>query len=205
MRLKYRLSLAIIAICMVITMFVASSYALWSITITQESKNAVEAGCFTISFTDVTSSINLDNAYPVTDAKGMKTSPYTFQIKNVCTVDARVSILLNVLEDSTVSENLIKYSLILKDAAVETPKWLKNAEDMTLRTNTSQFGLEKAVRKVYEIGTVTLKGSSTPDVDDGASATYNLKLWIDESATNAIFRQKFEAALSTVAYATTLP
>lgn len=221
MRLKYRIPLAIIAICMVITMFIASSYALWSVTITQESKNAIESGCFAITFDDTnSSSINLTNTYPIPDDKGLKTTPYTFTIKNTCTVDARFTLYLNTLNvpkktvvvdgkeseiDNKIADDFIKYSLIESDGAVAVAQSLINAEknpDTSYFTFKEDFG--KDVLKSYALTTGTLKGQSAEGVDDGESITYSLRLWIDEVATTEINGQTFEAGISTVAYATKL-
>ncbi len=209
MRLRYRIPLAIIAICMVITMFIASSYALWSVTITQESKNALESGCFAITFDDTdSSSINLTNTFPISDEKGLKTAPYTFTIKNTCTVDARFTLYLNTLnivDGVKLSDDFIKYSLMQSDGAVAVAQSLKNAEqnlDTSYFTFKEDFG--KDVLKSYVLTTGTLKGQSAEGVDDGEAITYSLRLWIDEVATNEIFGQTFEAGVSTVAYAVQL-
>lgn len=203
MRLKYRIPLAIIAILMVAILFVASSYALWNVTIYQETENIIETGCFSLEFQDVSSSIHLDNTYPITDEKGMKTTPYQFKITNTCTVDAKYTIYLNTLEvDGTkLSDHLIKYSLLKKDGAVAVAMPLDTAE---LNLDTSHFTFDKKIVKSYEIGSGTLKGKTSETSTDGESATYNLRLWIDESATNTIAGQTFEAGISTIAYATKL-
>lgn len=218
MRLRYRIPLAIIAIFMVLTLFMASSYALWKVTIYQETENIIETGCFSIEFQDESSSINLGNTYPMSNESGMKTTPYIFTIKNTCTVDANYTIYLNTLEvnGTKLADSLIKYSLVKVDGALATAKTLDTA---TTNIDTSHFTFNKNILKSYELATGTLKGKVEDKVDatknkEGESATYELRLWIDESGKNAvrdkegniitpgIEGQTFEAGISTIATAT---
>lgn len=201
MRLRYRIPLAVIAIFMVITLFIASSYALWKVTVYQETENIIETGCFSLTFED-SSSINLDNTYPMTDESGMKMIPYTFTITNTCTVDAKYTVYLNTLDvnGEKLDDSLIKYSLVKTDGALNVAQALDAAKTNIDKTH---FSFDKDILKSYEIATGTLKGKTTED-GNGESATYNLRLWIDESGTNEIGGQTFEAGISTIAYATKL-
>lgn len=215
MRLRYRIPLAVIAIFMVLTLFMASSYALWKVTIYQETENIIETGCFSIEFQDKSSSINLGNTYPMSDTNGMKTVPYVFTLKNTCTVDANYTLYLNTLEVDGVklADNLIKYSLVKEGGAVATAQKLSTA---TPNIDKSHFTYTKNILNSYELGTGSLKGKTSEDSDDGGAVTYSLRLWIDESGKNAvrdkagnivtpgIDGQTFEAGISTIATATKL-
>lgn len=203
MRLKYRIPLALTAILMVVTLFVASSYALWKVTIYQETENLIETGCFSLAFEDVSDSINLNNTYPMENEKGMKTKPYQFTIRNTCTVDAKYTIYLNTLSvnGTKLDDSLIKYSLIKTDDAVAIAN---NLDSATVNIDLSHFTFDKKILDSYEIGSGTLKGKTSETSDDGEYETYSLRLWIDEKATNEIAGQTFEAGISTIAYATKL-
>lgn len=200
MRLKYRIPLALIAILIVVTLFIASSYALWKVTIYQETENIIETGCFSLSFEEA-DSINLDNTYPMPNESGMKTKPYQFTIRNTCTVDAKYTIYLNTLavNGTKLDDSLIKYSLIKTGGAVAVATNLDSAKT---NFDTSHFTFDKKILKSYEIGSGTLQGSTSETSNDGAFDTYELRLWIDEEATNEIAGQTFEAGISTIAYAT---
>lgn len=193
MSLKYRIPLAVIAIMMVATMFVGSSYALWKVTEYQETANVIETGCFEISFTEQTSSINLTNTYPMSDTKGLKTTPYTFTVKNVCSIDANYVIYLNTLQPtkSKIGDNLIKYSLTKTGDSVSVANKLSSAE---INTDVSNFTYSKTLLTSYALATGTLKQNE--------SMQYSLRLWIDESATTAINGYAFEAGIASIAYAT---
>ena len=75
----------IIVVIMIVlaVVLVGTSYALWQITLTQESTNVVTTGCFNIEFKDK-NSINLSNVVPVTDEDGKKLVPYEFTLTNTC-------------------------------------------------------------------------------------------------------------------------
>ena len=216
MRLRYKIPLALIAIMIVITMFIGSSYALWRVTDYQASVNVIGTGCFEIEFNDTnSSSINLANAYPISNEKGLVTKPYTFTIKNNCTIDAEYKVYLNTLnvEQNKIPDNLIEYSIKKSGDVTAVANLLSSA---TLNDETSQFSYDnKSLLNSYIIATGNLKGRSTENVDDGEQETYNLRLWIDESAENIKSGEpetdktidetySFEAAISTVAYATNL-
>lgn len=193
MRLRYRIPLAVIAVMMVATMFLGSSYALWKVTKYQETANVIETGCFELTFTEQSSSINLTNTYPITDEKGLKTTPYTFTITNTCTIDADYTVYLNTLQTtkSKIDDGLIKYSLFKTGDSVATANLLTSA---TVNTDVSSFTYDKTLLTSYSL----VSGS----LAQNESAQYSLRLWIDESATTAINGYAFEAGIATVAYAT---
>lgn len=195
MRLKYRAPLIVIAILMVITAFIGSSYALWKVTKYQTTTNVIETGCFEVTFTEQSSSINLDNTYPISDEKGLKTTPYMFTIKNTCTIDAEYTVYLNTLQSSgtKISDNLIKYALLKTGDSVNVANALSTAE---VNTDVASFSYDKDLLTSYSLATGTLSQNE--------SAQYSLRLWIDESATTAINGQTFEAGIATIAYATDL-
>lgn len=201
MSLKYRIPLAMIAICMVLTLFLASSYALWKVTIYQETENIIDSGCFAITFEEESSSINLTNTYPISNEKGMKTKPYIFKITNTCTTDAKYTLYLNTLEvnGSKIDDSLIDYSLVKSDGAVAVANKLNTA---TKNIDTSHFDFDKKILTSYEVAEGTLKGATSDGGTDGEAATYSLRLWIDESATTAINGYSFEAGLSVISTAT---
>ena len=105
MRLKYKILLAIITVGIGICLMTYQSYALWVATYTG-GENIVNVGCFEIEFTEQTSSIGLNNTYPVSDTKGLTTNPYTFTIKNTCTVGASYDVTLNTLTTNTMQKKL---------------------------------------------------------------------------------------------------
>ena len=216
MRLKYSVPLVAIAFMMVVTMLVGSSYAYWKVTKYQTKENVIHTGCFELSFSEETSSINLNNAYPITDDKGLKTTPYTFTLTNTCEIDATYTVYLNTLRAKSgqikLDDKYIKYSLKQRNSSVAVANPLptlssatENTEDLTNFTFESGDVLDKS----YELATGSLKGRSSAEANDGASVTYDLRLWMDEDVElkdekGSVPGRTFEAALSTIAYATKL-
>lgn len=203
MRLRYRIPLALISILMVMTLFLASSYALWRISVFQETENLIETGCFSIVFDDTdSSSINLNNTYPMVDESGLKTVPYTFTIKNTCTVDADYTLFLNTLEvNDKIPDSLIRYSLIQEAGALNVGKTLESAD---VNTDKSHFKFDKKILNSYVIESGSLKGRSSTESDDGEEITYHLRLWIDQAGTkegtNNVAGKTFEAGVSVIAH-----
>lgn len=212
MRLRYRIPLAIIAILIVMTLFMGSSYALWKTTDYQETVNQLAAGCFELSFQEESKSINLNNAYPMEDEKGFKTKPYTFTLTNTCTTDAEYKIFLNTLgtDENKIADNLIKVALIEENGALNNAQKLNSILE---NTDLSNFAYAKPILNSYVLGTGKLKGKQE-GAEIGESVTYDLRIWIDSSATNTkkdltgnvistgIDGKTFEAAVASVAYAT---
>ena len=158
--MKKLVLLMIIGIMLSISLLVGVSYALWSNTHIQENGSLVESGCFSTDFSEV-NSISLSNSYPISDDKGMSSTPYQFTITNTCTVDAKYEVNFEVLANSTLSSNYVKLAIDNK----------------------------KDILSNYESKNPTIEGAlSSSNIANGwlkpeQSVTYNLRLWIEEATT----------------------
>ena len=219
MRLRYRIPLIIIAILIVFTTFIGSSYSFWEVTEYQTDPNIIRTGCFELSFEEQSSSVNLVNSYPMADEKGLKTIPYTFTLTNTCDIDADYTVYLNTFQAASgktkIDDKFIKYSLNKKESSSKVAKYLASEDQENqnnkaiVNSDTSSFKYEegKTIETSYELDSGSLKGKTTDtegQEKSGESVTYELRLWIDSSATNDIHGQVFEAAVSTIATATDL-
>lgn len=213
MKNKYKISLLVIAILLALSMTVGTSYAYWTTTKVQEGVNEVTSGCLQIELNDVeineegeaiSTSINLSNAYPMSDAKGLTTKPYTLTIKNVCSINADFTVLLNTLNSDILNENHIKYHMI-KVSPTETtmtPALISSITPITLdSTLATDIGSKVGgtIQNSYVIANGVLNGQSENVTD---SVTYNLRLWIDESVDNTVMGSTFESAIAVYAEAT---
>ena len=72
-----------IVILVGVILLIATSYALWQITLKQADENRLTTSCFRINFKDQ-DSINLTDTYPMSDEEVKKLKPYTFTITNTC-------------------------------------------------------------------------------------------------------------------------
>ena len=97
---------------LLITVLLAGvSYAVFNSYASQNSTNTLAATCIDLEFSGE-DSVNLTNAYPISDSEGLKTTPYKFKIKNKCKnyleyiVIASVINVTNPLDSKYVKVNL---------------------------------------------------------------------------------------------------
>ncbi len=102
----------ILAGLLLITVLLAGvSYAVFNSYASQNSTNTLAATCIELEFSGE-DSVNLTNAYPISDSEGLKTTPYKFKIKNKCKnyleymVIASVINVTNSLDSKYVKVNL---------------------------------------------------------------------------------------------------
>lgn len=174
MNKKYRISLIIITLMLVCTIFVATSYALWSVTEVQNDTNIVATGCFNATLTN-DNPIALSNTYPITEASGLETTPYTFTITNTCSIAASYEISLESLAATNLGGEYLRVSLDKQMSSLYSG--LENA--------TTYFDSSKSAKQLN-------KGK----LGAGESVTYDLRLWLDYDATQDTTANKtFEAKI----------
>ena len=84
------------------------TYALF----TNEVSSIVQSyGTGTLKLSYSNTSINLDNAYPLTDEDGMNQSDSTITITNIGTLAYKFNVILDPSSDSTISSDLIRVSM----------------------------------------------------------------------------------------------
>lgn len=189
MRKGYTVTLSVLAIMILVTITVGTSYSYYSISDVQGDPNILTTTCFEVTYNDTgSSSINL-TSYPMNEAKAMTLTPYTFTIANTCSAGnqtANYIITLNTLKDgnaSTLNTAYMRYKL--------------NSTGTT-GSLTTEYGLNGSVKtdegidKSYSLETGTLA--------PGESKTFNLYLWIDENAGNDIMSQVFKGKVLVYSY-----
>ena len=192
MRLKYKISLAIILLLMVGCFMTYQSYALYVANLSGNDNN-LNIGCFAIEFSESSSSISLDNTYPISDTKGLTIAPYTFTITNKCTTAASYSVILSSLTTNGIGDNNIKYA-IYETTKPSSGTLLTSA---TSYTDTSNLANVKNRKNSYQVATGGLKGASEEN-GTGGSKTYNLILWLDEATGNDAMGKTFSASVNIV-------
>ena len=138
------------------------TYALWSRSFTQTGTNTISTDCFNIEYSQ-TDAVTLNNAYPQTDADGLKNVPYTITIENTCDTIATYEVLLNELSTSTLLESNVKV------AVNDNYKMLNAYESAT--PSESIENASSARKLLFGI----LPGNSTK--------TISIKSWMDENTT----------------------
>lgn len=202
MKIGYRISLLVIGILLAISTTIGSSYALWTITETQEDSNVITSGCFTLSYTDIfdnkSTSINLTNTYPLTDEKGLTLSPYTVVLKNTCNIAATYELTLTTDANNTLNDEFLKTNLVnvTTNTSFNT-NTLNTLEKITLDENLiDTITNEKAIttKDTYLLA----NGVLNPEEE----VKFELRLWLSSDAPNTTMGKKFTAVVSNVAYAT---
>ena len=167
---KYYILLLVITVLLVISVITGTSYSLWVVTKGQTSTNVVETGCFEISITE-NSNLNLTNTYPISDASGLRNTPYSVTVKNTCTINSKLDVWLNVMGTSTMSVDAIKIAYGEKDS-ISSPALLNTLSDIKNDVAPS----DDTYSHVYELVSTTLAREATK--------TYEVYLWMDINATN---------------------
>ena len=117
------------------------------------------SSCGTMTLSEETQSIGLTNAYPMSDNKGLTTTPYTFDVTNTCTTDSTFNVYLVVLTDSTIDESNIKVNLDTTGTSLVsdlTKYSLKDNINTQFQTKTG-----KTVKNTYLLDTKTITQNGT--------------------------------------------
>ena len=108
--MKKNIIFVTISLIVLLSLGIGLSYSMWNMSNSQDTNNviATTSECFDISLTNQSNSINLENAYPISDEKGKKLTPFTFTVKNTCDMTISYSVNLESLKDSTLASKFLK-------------------------------------------------------------------------------------------------
>ena len=167
--------LVIIAIALVFLLTIGFSYAWWRLSFVQDKANTAVSKCLKLELANQSNEINLTNMYPITDEEGRKLTPYTFTLKNTCSVSAKYSLNMEMLEGTTLNSNYLAV--------------LVNNKDIKLLSS-------------YNTATTVVNGSTesrtldTGVLEANSSKDYSISIWMDKSVTlsddaqNKVFKSK---------------
>ena len=170
MKKKKYVALVIVTIIVSIIALIGATYALLTATIQGDKKITLKAGLLKVDFEEG-NAINLDNAEPMSDSKGLKTSPYTFTITNKGTIEAYYYVSLENDVNNTLDEDLVKMRL------------------------TNDQGYDSGVVRVsdYAQSSYQITEEGKLNVDD--KVTYNLWLWLDNNADNTAQGKEYKSKI----------
>lgn len=179
-------------VCFLVASFFAyNTYSLWSPTYSQSDVNKITAGCFELEINDLdknseSTAIKLENTYPMTEDKGLSTSPYLLTIKNTCNIPSEYTVILNKFNNSNLQNNFIRYQM-------------KNGDNINtqLLSQAKKYKLDASLKKDLE----TARGLSinesfnlaTGNLNENETISYELRIWVDYDATNDTMNKSFEA------------
>ena len=175
----------LISIFILLLITISISYAYWQFNKVQNDLNMAGTNCFSLTYTDNTDSLVLDNIVPTEDEEGLKEKGYSFTIKNTCNTIATYEVNLeDILASSNIKHMPNKYIKVsLNDS---TPKVLNTYEEVktTISNATSSFKLTSGSLKPDEEATYELKlwmDSEAPAIDEVMSATFESKITVNTS------------------------
>lgn len=175
---KRMIFLLVFSILVVVIATVGVTYAYLSVNAVQTNPNTLNSTCYEVSFTDQ-DRINI-TSYPMSSATAFsKLTPYKFTITNSCEANTEYQVFLNVL--NTTSSKLLPYINYSLDGS--TVNKLSNPTSLPNGVTSNNASAS------YVIDTGTITGIN-------ASKTYNLHMWIDESAENDIMGSTFSAEIT---------
>ena len=152
-----------VSICLLILLGIGLSYSMWNMRVSQDTDNVISTtDCFDITLANQSNTINLDNAYPITDTKGKTLTPFTFSIKNVCDTAVAYTVSLESLKGTTLASDYLKVMVNSNEPQ------LLNGLSTTEVVNTTS--IESRV-----LDTGTLFKNNTKE--------YSIRLWIDYNTT----------------------
>ena len=172
---KYHVFMLVLTCCAVGLSIIGVSYAYWKFTYIAEKTNNATSGCFNIELTDQKDEINLTNAYPITDEQGLKLKPFSFTLRNTCSIFAHYYVNLEMLEGTTLNSKWVA-TKINSDAITTLDKY---------KTTTTKM-----------VGSTESRTIAEGYLGSDDSVDYTVSFWMDEDATinddvmNKVFKSK---------------
>ena len=165
---------AISVFAVVISMF-GGSYAIFSSTSKADEYNVLKVGNLEISYVDTGDGygdiLSLNSAYPTSDQIGASSNPYRFNIVNTGTIaaDFKIKILYDesIIEEDGCENNLLPQKFV---------KYKFDSEEPVLLSSKESNGYV-----IYE----------AKNLVPGSSEIHEIRIWIDENATNEILGKHF--------------
>ena len=172
---KQHMTLVFGIICAVGLLGVGISYAWWRLSFVQDKANTAVSKCLKLELANQSNEINLTNMYPISDEEGRALTPFTFTLKNTCSMAAKYTLNLEMLEGTTLNSNYLAVLVNNKDI-----KLLSSYNTATTVINGSTES------RTFDTGTLT------PNM----SKDYSISIWMDKSVTlsddsqNKVFKSK---------------
>ena len=168
MSVKKKVIILVVSLIGITGIIIGVSYAFFSIGGVQDTANTFNSGCLNISLTNESTSINLTDAYPITDVEGLETTSYDFTVKNNCNSATNYQINLESLNEQVNSLNADYIKVSLSSDTVDNVISI-------LSSNTSATPSIDNAYKSYNLYTDSLEANE--------EKTYHLKIWVDYDAT----------------------
>ena len=163
-----KISLIVGGVLVVLAGVIGITFAYFSTGGVQDTANTFNSGCLNISLTNESTSINLTDAYPITDVEGLETTSYDFTVKNNCNSATNYQINLESLNEQVNSLNADYIKVSLSSDTVDNV--------------ISILGDNKSVTPSID-GSYESYNLYTDSLDAKEEKTYHLNIWVDYDAT----------------------
>ena len=170
----------IIGIVSVLLVALAVTYAYWLVTKTQDKENVISSACLDIAISGEKNDITLSNQFPMSDEDGMKLTPYEFTVTNNCNTSVDYQVALEAIGESSNALSATSLKVALDDS-------------VSILSENAQ--VETTISGAYESRKLAMDTLASKD-SDGSSATYNLRIWIDEDAPISEMNKTFKSRIS---------
>lgn len=156
-----------IIILMLISVFalivlITTSFAMLVSNDSSDNKDLYQTGDLVVNINDnLSETINLNPAFPVSDEYGSNLKPYEFSITNN-------------------GDYISTYNIILTDEVISNSNGLSNLE---VKSNI-KYKIDNS--EPLLLSTIGDNGLTSGCINPGETLTFNLRMWIDEEATSAI-------------------
>ena len=172
------LKITIVSIFVVTIVMISSAFAIFSSVQKSEKYNTLTVGTLKVDFIDTEDGmgniINLNGAYPISDAKGQEEDPYSFKITNSGTLAA--SYKIKILDDTDmINEDNCQNNLLDKSKVRVS---INKGEVFTLSdTEAGEFTVEQG----------TLEASDVKN--------YEIRIWIKEDSGNEVLGKHYHGKI----------
>ncbi len=151
-----------ISLVVIFLLGIGVSYSLWNISVSQNTVNTATTKCFNVEITSQKNSISLENAYPITNEKGKKLTPFSFTITNTCDIFASYTVSLESLKGTTLSSKFLN--------AMINNEEIKKLSDYEATDTVNDGSIESHILAKGSLG--------SRDSED-----YTLRVWMDYDTT----------------------
>ena len=166
-----RNKLMIIWVTVLGVLVIGATFASWLVSRKQTNFNSLNTGCVSLSFSNGSGTLTLQNAAPMPDEDGLSLTGYTFTLRNNCKTEVSYLLnldLFNVANQTNLTTGDIKLAIDNK-----VPRKIAYYEDAS-KNDQSAYGA-----KTLTSGKLAAKSSET----------HTVKMWVNENTTtqNAVF------------------
>ena len=173
--------LSVLGVAILLVAVVGVSFALYSTGATGKD-NSISTGTITMSYTEPTNGILLENALPISDDAGKKLTGdknvFTFTVATTASGTVTVPYEINITkETSTLADSAVAVYLT-KGKTTETEVVAKKLMSAVV-LDSNKSAIRPTAYKLYETSVAYENGTVKTGEE---TTTYNLRIWVDANA-----------------------